>query len=73
MLTSPRIPVEPPLPNDVGHIQHGYVATSHAAQGKTVDRVLIAMGSESVPAISAEQFYVSVSRGRDRAGVTSPS
>ena len=54
-----------------GHVAHGYVTTSHASQGKTVDRVLIAMGSESRPAINAEQFYVSVSRGRDQATIYS--
>lgn len=54
---------------DFGHLAHGYVATSHASQGKTVDRVLIAMGSESRPAINAEQFYVSVSRGREKAAI----
>lgn len=54
---------------DFRHLTHGYVATSHASQGKTVDRVLIAMGRESLPAVSAEQFYVSVSRGRHRATV----
>jgi hypothetical protein len=53
------------------HLTHGYVSTSHASQGKTVDRVLIAMGEESRPAMSAEQFYVSVSRGRDQATVYS--
>src|ERR1019366_2573044 len=52
---------------EFGHLTHGYVTTSHASQGKTVDRVLIAMGSESMPAINAEQFYVSVSRGRESA------
>jgi conjugative relaxase-like TrwC/TraI family protein len=56
---------------DFGHMTHGYVTTSHASQGKTVDRVLIAMGHESRPAINAEQFYVSVSRGRDGATVYS--
>jgi conjugative relaxase-like TrwC/TraI family protein len=56
---------------DYGHLTHGYVSTSHAAQGKTVDRVLIAMGSESLPAINADQFYVSVSRGRERATIYS--
>ena len=56
---------------DFGHLTHGYVATSHASQGKTVDRVLIAMGSASLPAINAEQFYVSVSRGREQATVYS--
>ena len=50
-----------------GHWTHGYVVTSHAAQGKTVDVVLIAESSRSFPAASREQFYVSVSRGRERA------
>lgn len=48
-----------------GHLTHGIASTSHAAQGKTVQRVLVAMGSESRPAISTEQFYVSASRGRE--------
>jgi hypothetical protein len=52
-----------------GLVAHGYVTTSHASQGKTVDRVLIAMGRESLPAMSAEQFYVSVSRGRETATI----
>nr|WP_275542166.1 MobF family relaxase [Fimbriiglobus ruber] len=56
---------------EYGHLTHGYVSTSHASQGKTVDRVLIAMGSESKGAINAEQFYVSVSRGRESAKVYS--
>ncbi|MFO0958263.1 MAG: MobF family relaxase [Isosphaeraceae bacterium] len=56
---------------DFGHLTHGYVTTSHASQGKTVDRVLIAMGHESRPAMGAEQFYVSVSRGRDQATIYS--
>jgi len=56
---------------DFGHLAHGFVSTSHASQGRTVDRVLIAMGSESLPAMSAEQFYVSISRGRESARVYS--
>lgn len=52
-----------------GHFTHGYVVTSHASQGKTVDRVFIGQGSESFPASSREQFYVSVSRGRQQAVV----
>ena len=56
---------------DFGFLTHGYVATSHASQGKTVDRILLAMGSESLPAINADQFYVSVSRGRERATIYS--
>jgi ATP-dependent exoDNAse (exonuclease V) alpha subunit len=44
---------------------HGYAVTSHAAQGKTVDEVLLVASSRSLPAINQEQFYVSISRGRD--------
>jgi conjugative relaxase-like TrwC/TraI family protein len=53
------------VPKDYGGLAHGYVVTSHASQGKTVDCVLIALGSESLAAASREQFYVSVSRGRE--------
>jgi ATP-dependent exoDNAse (exonuclease V) alpha subunit len=50
---------------DYGGIAHGYVVTSHASQGKTVDVSLIALGSQSLAAANREQFYVSVSRGRE--------
>lgn len=50
---------------DYANLTHGYVTTSHASQGKTVDRVFIAQTAESFPASFAEQFYVSVSRGRE--------
>jgi len=53
------------VPKDYGGLEHGYVVTSHASQGKTVDKVLIALGSESFTAANREQFYVSVSRGRE--------
>ena len=49
---------------EFGHLNHGYVLTSHAAQGKTVDHVLIAQGAHSWGAANREQFYVSASRGR---------
>ena len=52
------------LNKDVGHIAHGYVSTSHASQGRTVDAVLIAASGESRGAIGKEQFYVSASRGK---------
>ena len=42
----------------------GYVTTSHASQGKTVDRVFIAESTLSRGAASAEQIYVSASRAR---------
>jgi len=48
---------------DYGHIDLGYVTTSHASQGKDREQAIAAMGSQSLPAISAKQFYVTVSRG----------
>ncbi|MGL4555768.1 MAG: ATP-dependent DNA helicase, partial [Gemmataceae bacterium] len=55
------------LPKTFGHLAHGYAVTSHAAQGRTADRVLIAAGGASLPAVSAEGFYVAASRGRESA------
>lgn len=52
------------LDAEQGNIAHGYVATSYASQGKTVQHVLIAQSTENGGASSAEQFYVSVSRGK---------
>jgi conjugative relaxase-like TrwC/TraI family protein len=52
-----------------GHIAHGYVSTVHAAQGRTVDHVLIAQSSMSYAAASREGFYVAVSRGRKSATI----
>jgi conjugative relaxase-like TrwC/TraI family protein len=55
--------------HDVGHVAYGYVTTSHGSQGRTVGRILLAESAESLPAAGAEQFYVSISRGRKRATV----
>jgi hypothetical protein len=52
---------------DYGHLAYGYVVTSHASQGKTVDRVIIGQSLDSLRASSSAQFYVSVSRGREQA------
>jgi conjugative relaxase-like TrwC/TraI family protein len=52
-----------------GHLAHGYVVTSHASQGKTVDRVFVGQSSQSGLASSKEQFYVSCSRGRESVAV----
>jgi hypothetical protein len=54
------------IPADYRTFTHGYAVTSHAAQGKTVDEVLLVASSRSLPAIHQEQFYVSISRGRER-------
>jgi len=53
------------IPKDYGGFTHGYVVTSHASQGKTVDVPLVALGSESFAAANREQLYVSLSRGRE--------
>lgn len=53
------------LDGQQGNINYGYVTTSHASQGKTVKHVLIAQSTAHGGAASAEQFYVSVSRGKD--------
>ncbi len=55
------------LPKDWGHMALGYVDTSYASQGKTVDRVFIAAGNESIPAVGRQQWYVSATRGREMA------
>ena len=53
------------IPETYRTFTHGYAVTSHVAQGKTVDEVLVVASSRSLPAIHQEQFYVSISRGRD--------
>jgi len=57
------------LNSDALHLAYGYCGTSHASQGKTVDRVLVAQASTSGKAASTEQFYVSISRAREEVRV----
>jgi hypothetical protein len=52
---------------DLGHLTHGYVMTSHASQGATVDKVFVAVASESLPATGQRTAYVAVTRGREQA------
>jgi 6-phosphogluconolactonase (cycloisomerase 2 family) len=40
------------IARDFGHLAHGYVVTSHASQGKTVDKVFIGQSQQSLPASS---------------------
>lgn len=54
---------------DFGHFNLGYVSTSQAAQGKTADKVIISQSSATFAASSMEQFYVSVSRGRQAVSI----
>ena len=53
------------VPENYGGIANGFVVTSHASQGKTVDVALVAVGAESLAAANREQAYVSISRGRE--------
>lgn len=54
------------IPQNYRTFTHGYAVTSHAAQGKTVDEVLVVASARSLAAVHQQQFYVSISRGRDR-------
>jgi hypothetical protein len=49
---------------DFKHLDYAYTMTSHAAQGKTVDRVILVQSADSMAAADAKQFYVSISRGK---------
>ncbi len=52
------------------HVDHGYASTSHAAQGATVDRVIVNVDSmRSAQLVNRKQFYVSISRARQDARV----
>lgn len=51
------------------HASHGIVSTAQAAQGRTVDHVLVCLSAESYPASSKEGFLVAVSRGKRTAVV----
>jgi conjugative relaxase-like TrwC/TraI family protein len=53
------------LAADHGHLTYGYCQTSHSAQSKSVRDVLVAQSADSFRASSKEQFYVSVSRGKE--------
>jgi conjugative relaxase-like TrwC/TraI family protein len=57
------------LPAGFNTFTHGYAVTSHSSQGKTVDDVLLVASSKSFAAVNREQFYVSISRGRERVHV----
>lgn len=48
-----------------GHFTYGFCQTSHSSQSKSVRDVLVAQSADSFLASSREQFYVSVSRGKE--------
>ncbi|HVX10262.1 MAG TPA: MobF family relaxase [Pirellulales bacterium] len=57
------------IDKDFGHLTHGYCTTSHASQGATVDKVFVAIGSESLPATNQRTAYVALTRGKEQAVV----
>ena len=54
------------IDSDFGNIAYAHCVTSHKAQGKTVDDIFIAQPAATFPATNAKQFYVSVSRAREK-------
>ncbi|PAW79931.1 MAG: hypothetical protein B9S32_00985 [Verrucomicrobia bacterium Tous-C9LFEB] len=52
------------LPGDFRRFAYGYATTSHAAQGKTVDRGILILTDEGMKAANLKQAYVSNSRFR---------
>ncbi len=56
-----------------GHLSLGYCVTSHVAEGRTVDKVFIAMGSQSFGATNQRSFLVPVTRGRAQAVIFTDS
>jgi hypothetical protein len=59
------------LPADYRQFVRGYAVTSYGSQGKTVDHVLLA-DSASRAATNAQQWYVSISRGRKSVRIFTP-
>ena len=57
------------ISKDFGYFNFGYVTTSHSSQGKTADKVIISQSSATFRASSMEQFYVSVSRGKQAVSI----
>jgi conjugative relaxase-like TrwC/TraI family protein len=57
------------IARDWGHVAPGYVVTSHASQGMTVDRVFVSVSSQSFAATNARTAYVAATRGREQAVV----
>jgi hypothetical protein len=57
------------IDRDFGHLTHGYVITSHASQGVTVDKVFVGISSQSFPATCQRTAYVAVTRGKEQAQI----
>jgi ATP-dependent exoDNAse (exonuclease V) alpha subunit len=57
------------IDRDFGHLTHGYALTSHASQGDTVEKVFVAISSQSLPATNERTAYVALTRGKEQAVV----
>jgi len=57
------------IDRDFGHLAHGYVVTSHASQGVTVDKVFVGVSSQSFPATCQRTAYVAVTRAKEQAQI----
>lgn len=55
------------IDREFGHLTHGYVTTSHASQGATVNKVFVAINSESLKATDQRTAYVAITRGKEQA------
>lgn len=55
------------LSRDFGHLDYGYVTTSHSSQGASVDKVLVLMNENVKPAMNQAGTLVSLSRGKKQA------
>lgn len=51
------------------HIRHAYVETAYAAQGRTVDHVIIHADSRATNLVDQKSFYVSVSRAKESVAI----
>ena len=49
---------------DAGHFRPGFVETSFGSQGRTVQRVILAVAETSLPATNQQQMYVGASRAK---------
>ncbi|KAB8154269.1 relaxase domain-containing protein [Kordia sp. TARA_039_SRF] len=57
------------ISKDNAHYKHAYCETSYSSQGKDAQHVYISMSDLSFGGASKEQFYVSVSRGKEKATI----
>ncbi|MCX7392563.1 MAG: relaxase domain-containing protein [Planctomycetales bacterium] len=55
------------IDRDFGHLAPGYVVTSYSSQGATVDKVIVSISSQSLPATDQRTAYVAITRGKEQA------